>query len=246
MSLQGQWGDREHGHLEQCTCCATVCCAVPHGPGSAHLRNTGGSSVGHSRSSSCRRDTRLCRSYRRDVSAGGGAAAPGPAAFAFARRGPATLGAEIRWPPATALPRSPASRERAGLQAAGLLQEPWERPSHQLMLGHRSQSPTWNCADTGACTGQNGCRTPPSAPKPCGCAAPGPGMPRGSPCALLSPQYTSQQLPAGTVGATVPGGCQVPPCALQMVLPGWLGSGTEVFDRLCQQDPCHVRGDGAE
>lgn len=53
-------------------------------------------------------------------------AAPGPAAFA-ARRGPATLGAAIRWPPATALPRSPASRERAGLQAARVLQEPCTR-----------------------------------------------------------------------------------------------------------------------
>lgn len=53
-------------------------------------------------------------------------AAPGPAAFA-AWRGPATLGAEIRWPPATALPRSPACRERAELQAARLLQEPCTR-----------------------------------------------------------------------------------------------------------------------
>lgn len=90
----------------------------------------------------------------------------------------------------------------------------------------------------------------PSAPQLRGCAAPGPGMPRGSPCALLSPQYTGKQLPAGTAGATVPqpvpGGCQVPPCALQIVLPGWLGSGTGMLDRLCQQDPCHIPRDGAQ
>lgn len=55
---------------------------------------------------------------------------------------------------------------------------------------------------------------PPCAPKPRGCAAPGPGMPRGSPCALPSPQYTSKQLPAGTVGATVPGGLSdAPACS---------------------------------
>lgn len=184
MSLQGQWGDREHGHSEQCPCCATVCCAMPHGLGSAHLRNTEGSNGEHSRPSSCRRGTGRC--WR--VSAGGGVAAQGSAVFA-ARRGPATLGAAIRWPPATALPRSPASRERAGLQAAGLFQELGARGSRQLI----PETQPYLELRVNRCLHRAERLEPrPSAPKPRGCAAPGPGIPRDSPLCSAFPAVHEQ------------------------------------------------------
>lgn len=97
----------------------------------------------------------------------------------------------------------------------------WAPVAHTSL--YRRHSRTWNCVETGACTGQHGWSRGPLPQSRVGVLPQGREYPVAAPCALLSPQYTSKQLPAGTVGATVPQPVQgaVPPCALQMVLPGW-------------------------
>lgn len=102
--------------------------AVPHHLGSSHLQDTGCSTGQPARSSSYRRGSEVW--WRASVA--GWVAAQGPAAPP-ARRSPGTLGAAVHSPPATALPGSPAGRQRAGMQAAGAPREPralGEQPSH--------------------------------------------------------------------------------------------------------------------
>lgn len=95
-------------------------------------------------------------------------------------------------------------------------------------LGYWSQSGAWPGAARHPCrTGQNGWSCSPTCPGAAWVWGLGLGMPRGSPCAALSPLYPSRRFPAGTMrhrrrgsccATPVPGG---PPPGAPRVLCKW-------------------------
>lgn len=152
-------------------------------PGGPHLQDTGRSTGEPPRSISSRRGTEVW--WR--ASAGGWAVAPGPTAPA-AWRGPGTPEAAIHSLPDSGLPGSPVGRERAGMQAAGVPQEPCThggQPSHRAP--HPPSHAHWATGDTW---------TPVPVPSgTAGAAAPCPGAvqvwPRGWECptAAAAPRF---------------------------------------------------------